>query len=264
MKGGNPMELKLLGAIFLALLLVVPVVAQETTETVDESEDEAGITPDSPLYGLDRAIERLQLSLTFDRSAKAKMGLRFAAERLEEVRQMIEEKKISSAERAKAEYDEIIEAVEENVNQIVATNSLDDLKIEMDLEISLDELGNRANELKERLSIKIKGTLNPEEELLVQDLIESFKIRADEVKIQVNNKKNEIMVKIKEKTGKSLEEIKDEFEEEEDESVDSSDKSSGSGSSVSVGVQTSSGGSDSGSPSSSSGGGAGGGTASSG
>jgi hypothetical protein len=250
------MKLKMLGAVFLALLLVVPVVAQETTETVEDSEDESGVTPDSPLYGLDRAIERLQLSLTFDRAAKAKMGLRFAAERLEEVRQMIEEKKISSAERAKTEYDEIIETVEEDIDQIVATSDVSDLEIEIDIETSLDELVNRANDLKERLSIKIKGTLNPEEELLVQDLIDSFKTRAEEVKIQVKNKKNEIMIKIKERTGKSLEEIEnefeEEFEEEEDESEDSSDKSSDSGSSVSVGVQTASGGSDSGSSDSSS------------
>lgn len=55
--------------------------------------ENAGITPDSTLYGLDTALEKLQLAITTNKQEKAKLELEFAQERVEEVVKMINEKK---------------------------------------------------------------------------------------------------------------------------------------------------------------------------
>jgi len=81
------------------LIFFLPVVfAQEKSE-------DPGITPDSFLWGLDKASERIDLLLTFDKSEKAKKGLAHAHERLSEVKAMIEENKLEAAEKAKESHE---------------------------------------------------------------------------------------------------------------------------------------------------------------
>ena len=79
---------------------------EEVVELPEEVEEEAGITPDSPLYGLERAMERISLALTFGKSAKAKKGLAHARERLMEVQAMIAAKKLDKAAKAQDELAE--------------------------------------------------------------------------------------------------------------------------------------------------------------
>lgn len=54
-----------------------------------QSEPEAGITPDSFLWGLDIAIEKIALTMTFTDEEKALLKLTFANERLSEMKSMI-------------------------------------------------------------------------------------------------------------------------------------------------------------------------------
>ena len=79
---------KIMG-LFVAMLLVLSLplaLAEEETE-------DAGVTPDSPLYGLDRAMDRIALALTFNKAAKAEKGLNIAQERLMEAKEMADESK---------------------------------------------------------------------------------------------------------------------------------------------------------------------------
>jgi len=79
----------------LLMVLILPIVnAQQPTE-------DPGITPDSFLWGLDKALDQLTLLLTFDKGEKAKKGIEIARERLLEVREMIEENKLEAAEKGK-------------------------------------------------------------------------------------------------------------------------------------------------------------------
>ena len=96
-----------------------------------------------------------------------------------------------------------------------------------DIETRLIDLKNKANEAKNQIFIKIKGTLNPEEELLVQDLIEGLKNRAEEAAVQVKNKKDMTMIRIKEQIDKPLteEDIKEGINE--TEPIGSGDESPG-------------------------------------
>jgi hypothetical protein len=105
---------KLIG-ILMALLLIVsasPVFAQE--------EVEAGTGPDSPLYGLDRAFERISLALTFDRAKKAEKRLQIASERLAELREMVNKGKPEFVERLTQDHGKQIEESENDITEAKA------------------------------------------------------------------------------------------------------------------------------------------------
>jgi len=85
------------------------------SEEYEELEEDPGTTPDSVFYGLDRAMERISLALTFNKAAKAQKGLEHARERLLEVRAMIQEKKAAHASRARQGYEDAVEGVGEAV-----------------------------------------------------------------------------------------------------------------------------------------------------
>ena len=75
------------------------VVAQEIATQTDIQE--AGITPDSPFYGIDLAFEKL--AELFNKNAK----LLHAQERLAEVKTMLQEGKINEAEEARLEFEKV-------------------------------------------------------------------------------------------------------------------------------------------------------------
>lgn len=176
-----------------------------------QDQADAGITPDSLLWGLDRALESLQLALTIGDSDKAKVGLEHAAERLAEVKVMVEEKKLDKAEKAKEKHDEEIARVKARIQDIDASNdnAIDDT---VGLESDVVEQENEIEDIEKELEIKIKGQLTVEQRAALDALIASFKNSNNEVRIEINSKKEEIKIKVKEKTGKSDDEIDDDFE----------------------------------------------------
>lgn len=80
----------LVGSLLMLTLLIAPAIAREGLPS-------PGVTPDSWLYGLDRAIEALQKAFTFAPEAKAKLALQLAAERLSEAEEMLERGKTKLA-----------------------------------------------------------------------------------------------------------------------------------------------------------------------
>ena len=50
-----------------------------------EEEVDAGVTPDSPFYALDKAMDRISLALTFDKARRSEKALQIAEERLQEL-----------------------------------------------------------------------------------------------------------------------------------------------------------------------------------
>lgn len=57
----------------LLMLTTTPVLAQE-----DTTEGNAGVTPDSIWWGIDVALDKIALALTFDNEARAEKGLKIA------------------------------------------------------------------------------------------------------------------------------------------------------------------------------------------
>ena len=117
-------------AIFAMLLLVIPMAfaqeenleqilpIDETEMDVEEIElEEPGILPDSPFYGLGRAMERLQMAFTFGEANKLELGLKHAEKRLSEARTMIQKEKTEKVRGLLEEYNQDMEQVREKVNQ---------------------------------------------------------------------------------------------------------------------------------------------------
>lgn len=94
-------RMKKINFLILGILLVLTpfALAQEIADQQDIVD--AGITPDSPLYVLDIAIEKI-IEL-FSENSK----LLHAKERLAEVKVMIQQNKLQAAERARDEFEKI-------------------------------------------------------------------------------------------------------------------------------------------------------------
>ncbi|MCD6575578.1 MAG: hypothetical protein J7K73_00265 [Nanoarchaeota archaeon] len=81
-------------------------------------------TPDNPLYGLERFMERVRLWLTFDEESKIKLQLEYAEKRLAEAKVMAERNKTDYAEKLLKEYEyefnKTVERVKDNYENCVA------------------------------------------------------------------------------------------------------------------------------------------------
>ncbi len=95
-----------LAVAFLFAIFAPKVFAQEDNETIKEYTRIAGYTPDSPLYGLERAWEKIQLILTTNEEAKIRLELQLAKERLAEAEVMIQKGKPEYVPRLVNEYKE--------------------------------------------------------------------------------------------------------------------------------------------------------------
>lgn len=206
--------------IFLVALLALSSVslAQEVTTTPTGAQIgkiRAGTTPDSFLYGLDLSIDNIRYLLTFDNTAKAKVGLEIARERLLEVREMVIENKVSAAQKAQNEHVKTLEKVKTSVTTLSRDNSTQELKetieIERELEEHEEEVETVSNELK--IKIKVKGDITSEQQALIDSVLSLMQDKTGEVKIKIENKKGETKIKIKAETGKSEIEIENEVEE---------------------------------------------------
>jgi len=104
-------------SLFMALLLVlsVPVLAQEEDTTADASEElpEPTVLPNSGLYGLKRAWERLGNVFYFRAEAKARRKLELAERRLAEANAMAEQDLDEYVDELSDEYEENLEEANE-------------------------------------------------------------------------------------------------------------------------------------------------------
>lgn len=104
------MKKSILVCLLVLTVLAVQVFAQDELPN-------PGITPDNVFYGLDRAIERLQLILTWNRVAKARLHLRFAEERLAEANATIEKGKPEFAQSLMKDHEKEINETEVEVER---------------------------------------------------------------------------------------------------------------------------------------------------
>ena len=92
---------------------------------------EAGITPDSWFYSMDRLVEQVKLFLAQGEAAKTAVLEKLAAERLAEAEQMADADKQALAEEMIVEFTSTLKAITENIEAAaVATGStLDDAEL---------------------------------------------------------------------------------------------------------------------------------------
>ena len=188
---------------FLLIVLISPVNAQQAT-TIDP-----GVTPDSFLWGLDKAFDQITLLLTTGDVDKAKKGLEIAEERLAEIREMIKENKLGEAKKAQEAHGKTLLKVKEKVKEVEEDDSLQEIEkvieIEKELEKHDDDVEQTFGELK--VKIEIKGEITQEQKDLINSILNSLKGQVGEVEIEIKNKKNKIKIEIEQETGKSDEEV---------------------------------------------------------
>ena len=96
------MRYKIITLCILFSLLALPVLAQDTTVTVDDDLPKAGWTPTHPLYFLDEWIEKIDLFFTYKAEKKAEKLLRFSGEKLAEMKVIVErQQKKTEAQKQK-------------------------------------------------------------------------------------------------------------------------------------------------------------------
>ncbi len=182
---------------------------------LDGKSIKAGVTPDSFFYGLDVAIDKIRYLLTFDNAAKAKLGLEIARERLMEVREMALENKVEAMQHAQQEHRNSLDNVKKAVAGISKTNSTkeieDEIKIEKEVEEHENEVEDVSGEVK--IKIKVKGNITAEHQSIMDFILGLMQNRTGELKIKINDKKLETILKIKTETNKNETEIEDEVEE---------------------------------------------------
>jgi len=200
-------------AVLLAMIMVLSAVplAFAENETVELEEEvvaeEAGITPDSPLlWGLDRAIERISLALTFGKAAKAKKGLAYAQERLMEVQAMQEQKKLDKANKAKDAFNDLVDEAEENAAEVGDGDAEQDLEDEVEIEKKLDETKKIVEQIG-NLSLRMQG-LTAEQQNQIKAMLANMTQSTSEFKVKIQANKNKAKIKIKAAKGATDEEIK--------------------------------------------------------
>ena len=180
---------------------------EDLVEIPENVTQEAGITPDSPLWGLERAIERISLSLTFGRSAKAKKGLAHARERLMEVQAMIAAKKMEKAGEAQEAYEGSMKRVREHVEALGNGDAIGELEDAAEIGQALAEneaVVEQANRLKAK--VKAKG-LTAEQESRLNAVMGSLGNSTESLKASVQEKMDRTKIKIKAKGGLSDDEV---------------------------------------------------------
>lgn len=70
------------------IITVIILLALTTTVTAQTTEESGGVLPTSPLWGIDRALEQLELIIASGDEAKERVGLKHARERLLEIKEM--------------------------------------------------------------------------------------------------------------------------------------------------------------------------------
>ena len=172
-------------------------------------EETGGIGPDSIFWGLERAIERIDLLLTLDKSRKAEKGLAHAQERLLEVRAMIKANKFEAAAKAEVKHNEALERVRVRLGEIKDDDPEVELEKRLRVERRLSEHEGKFKRFKLEVEIKIKGELNEEQKALLEALIASLSEETGRVRLKFKFEEGKLKIKLKAKLEKSDEEIED-------------------------------------------------------
>ena len=199
---------------FMAVLLVFSVmpviaaqdtVADNATDASDTGEIEvvdAGVTPDSAFYGLERAMERIRLSFMRNKANRAKYKLRLAEERLAEAEEMLEEDNDEAAQEAEEAHDELIEEVEEVVEELetngdeeTAEKALEDVEtIQLGLLSHSERVAFVHNRILERMRA---GNASEEKLAHIGEVFARIEAKAQEMEQKMQQKRENIRTRYK-------------------------------------------------------------------
>lgn len=198
---------KIFGFIFV-LLFSFSIVAAEDTALQGEIVTEAGITPESPFYGIDLALDKISFALQRNSEKKVIKGLEIAQERLLEVRAMLDAGKDEDASEAEEEHGKVLTEVEAELESFDAESSEEELETELELELEVEKHKERVKDLK----ITIKGDLSEEDiSALVESILSNLEGQTASLEISIEQKKGKTKITL-EQEGKDAEEVEEDLE----------------------------------------------------
>jgi hypothetical protein len=154
-------------------------------------EGDAGTTPDSPLWGIDVALDRLRLALAGGASAKARVGLEIAQERLLEIKAMAEARNEAALARADEEHGQTVERVRQEIESFDGTPVDNETLrgIELGMQNHLEALA------KVRARIAANENIPDDVKARLDVKFESLEGRAEELRIRIENKRTQIEIR---------------------------------------------------------------------
>lgn len=180
-----------------------------------------GITPDSPLYGLDVAFDQISLWISSFSGprAHALKGLEIAQERLAEANVMATAKKFAAMAKAKEEHGKVLAIARGKIKDIADPNGTVEIEQRLGVEKSLLKHTERIERFKAQLNAKveIEGNVTTEQQALINATLNDLVGQVDAVEIEIKNEEAKTKIKIRQQTNKTDEEIENETEEIEDE-----------------------------------------------
>ncbi len=207
---------KMLGLLAVMMMVIsVPVMSQQGATGDEDAAKDAGVTPDSLLWGIDVALDKLALALSLGDKAKAEKGMEIAEERLLEIKIMAGKNKSEGMAKAEAEHGKIVAKIRDSVELMSLEDPSEEAKAVILLEKKLEDNEDVLEGIKQQITLKGMGNLTEQQQSLIDSVISNLEGQTGELKIKIENKMGKSKIKIKAKTGKSEIEIERELEEEE-------------------------------------------------
>ncbi len=196
--------LKMIYALFAVMLLMLSASAL-AKEGKGSSGKSAGITPDSPLWGIDTALENIDLALTFDNEVKVRKRLEIASERLLEAKLMAERNNVDAVERAQRIHERQLTAVRNTLSLLEVVNTTQELRANVEFEQELERQNMEAT----KLEIRVRGNLSQEQVDRLLALFESFKNESNEARLEVRQERDRIRIKLRTRDALTEDQVRD-------------------------------------------------------
>ena len=177
-----------------------------------EDASDAGVTPDSPLYGVDVAMDNIGLMLTFNKAKKAEKKLQIANERLKEAKMMAIGNNLVAMEKARVRHDQMLLSAEDDIEAIDTGDETEALKTNMKIKTMLQVHKQEVSDVEQELTLRIRGRLTAEQKEMLDSSLESMKGSSNSVEVKVQNREEKIKAVMKRTRNMSDAEIEDEFE----------------------------------------------------
>ena len=175
----------------IAAMLLIPAGAIAEEEITEDLEGDPGVTPDSPLWGIDVALDKLSYLLTIGPEARARKGLAIAHERLLEIKAMADEGNDEAMEDAEEEHNEILGDVQEDIEDLNGEDTNDSeekitgiergmanhLAAIAKVRARIAENTNIPNATRAKLELKFANSEAKAEELIVKIITKKEQIR---------------------------------------------------------------------------------------
>lgn len=162
----------IISGVVAGLLCVNSVLADEAIAKVSP-----GLTPDNPLYVVDKLIENIKVSLVSNADKEAKLLLEITQERLAEAQKMTEKQKIKYVDKLIGKYFVSLNKAEEKVSEVILDEKKEE-KIKAELSEKLEDATEVNEDIKAVLDEEIRKKLDEkrDEAYLVANIVEDLDI----------------------------------------------------------------------------------------